>query len=96
MAIIKIYQNGRPVNNYCRFIVDTEEDIKMKCIACFDLGEFARLYPGGASILDIFGAKESLLLLIQHKNLELKNKALVCLQKIMMRSLKKQLIYIIV
>ena len=28
MAIIKIYQNGRPVNNYCRFIVDTEEDIK--------------------------------------------------------------------
>ena len=68
---------------------DTEEDIKMKCIACFDLGEFARLYPGGASILDIFGAKESLLLLIQHKNLELKNKALVCLQKIMMRSLKK-------
>ena len=68
---------------------DTEDDIKMKCIACFDLGEFARLYPGGASILDIFGAKESLLLLIQHKNLELKNRALVCLQKIMMRSLKK-------
>ena len=61
----------------------------MKCIACFDLGEFARPHPGGASILDIFGAKESLLLLIQHKNLELKNRALVCLQKIMMRSLKK-------
>ena len=28
MAIIKIYQNGRPVNNYCRFIADTEEDVK--------------------------------------------------------------------
>ena len=28
MAIIKIYQNGRPINNYCRFIVDTEEDVK--------------------------------------------------------------------
>ena len=66
-----------------------DEDIEMKCIACFDLGEFARLYPGGASILDHFKAKASLLGLIQHKNLELKNRALVCLQKIMMRSLKK-------
>ena len=28
MAIIKIYQNGRPINNYCRFIADTEEDVK--------------------------------------------------------------------
>lgn len=26
----------------------TERDIEMKCVACFDLGEFARLYPGGA------------------------------------------------
>jgi len=26
----------------------TERDIEMKCIASFDLGEFARLYPGGA------------------------------------------------
>ena len=54
-----------------------------------DLGEFARLYPGGAAILDHFGAKEYLLRLIQHKNMELKNRALVCLQKIMMKSLKK-------
>lgn len=67
----------------------TDRDIEMKCIACFDLGEFAKLYPGGASILDYFGAKDSLLFLIQHNNLELKNRALVCLQKIMMRSLKR-------
>jgi V-type H+-transporting ATPase subunit H len=67
----------------------TDRDIEMKCIACFDLGEFVRLYPGGASVLEYFGAKDSLLFLIQHNNLELKNRALVCLQKIMMRSLKK-------
>ena len=66
-----------------------EEQIEQQCIACFDLGEFARLYPGGASILEFFGAKEDLLRLIQHKNMELKNRALVCLQKIMMKSLKK-------
>ena len=63
--------------------------IEQQCIACFDLGEFARLYPGGASILEYFGAKDCLLKLIQHKNMELKNRALVCLQKIMMKSLKK-------
>ena len=55
----------------------------------FFLGEFARLYPGGASILEFFGAKDLLLKLIQNKNMELKNRALVCLQKIMMKSLKK-------
>jgi hypothetical protein len=26
----------------------TDHDIEMKCVACFDLGEFVRLYPGGA------------------------------------------------
>ena len=66
-----------------------DKEIEQQCIACFDLGEFARLYPGGAGILEYFGAKDSLLKLIQHKNMELKNRALVCLQKIMMKSLKK-------
>lgn len=26
--ILKIFQNGRPINNYNKFVVDTEEDIK--------------------------------------------------------------------
>lgn len=64
-------------------------DVEKKCIACFDIGEFARLYPGGAGVLELFGAKNALLDLITNSNLELKNKALVCLQKIMMRSFKK-------
>lgn len=63
--------------------------VEQKSIACFDLGEFSRLYPNGASVMEYFGAKDILLNLIQHTNLELKNRALVCLQKIMMRSLKK-------
>lgn len=66
-----------------------EENVEQKSIACFDIGEFARLYPAGAGILEMFKAKDSLLLLIQHKNIDLKNKALICLQKIMMRSLNK-------
>jgi len=41
------------------------------------------------SVLEHFQVKESLMKLIQNVNLELKNRALVCLQKIMMRSIKK-------
>lgn len=85
--LVKIIQNKDKFSDY---------DIEVKSIACFDLGEFARLYPGGAryfwsnfSVIEHFQAKQSLLELIQHNNLELKNRALICLQKIMMRSLKK-------
>lgn len=69
--------------------ISRSEDIDRKCIACFDLGEFAKYYPGGAGVLGHFGAKDCLLELIQHENLELKNRSLVCLQKIMMKSHKK-------
>ena len=77
--LVKLLQNSE----------NSDKQIELQCIACFDLGEFARLYPGGAGILEYFGAKDCLLKLIQHKNMELKNRALVCLQKIMMKSLKK-------
>ena len=84
--------NFEYIRRLVRFVqsnVIEDQQIEQQCIACFDLGEFVRLYPGGASILEYFGAKDCLLKLIQHKNMELKNRALVCLQKIMMRSLKK-------
>jgi V-type H+-transporting ATPase subunit H len=61
----------------------------MKCIACFDLGEFARLYPAGAYKLENLGAKNSLMELIKNQNFELKNRALVCLQKLMMRTYRQ-------
>ena len=83
------YQNSLDVKVFVQNSAVGDGQIEQQCIACFDLGEFARLYPGGASILEYFGAKDCLLKLIQHKNMELKNRALVCLQKIMMKSLKK-------
>lgn len=70
--------------------ITSEADIEKKCIACFDLGEFAKLYPSGSEVLNHFGAKEVLLELIANNNLELKNKALVSLQKIMTRSHQKK------
>jgi hypothetical protein len=66
-----------------------ERAIEMKCIACYDLGEFSRLYPGGSAVIEHFGAKDSLMELIKHNNLELKNRALICLQKLLMKTLTK-------
>ena len=83
------FSNIRKLVNIIGNKEENDITIEQKSIACFDLGEFARLYPGGASILEYFNAKDHLLLLIKHKNLELKNRALVCLQKLMMKSLKK-------
>ena len=86
------FSNFEYIRRLVRFVQNNavgDKEIEQQCIACFDLGEFARLYPGGGSILEYFGAKDCLLRLIQHKNMELKNRALVCLQKIMMKSLKK-------
>lgn len=86
------YQNFEYIRILTQIIkapIIKDGDIDKKCIACFDLGEFAKYYPGGASVITHFGAKETLLNLIQHENLELKNRSLVALQKIMMRSIKK-------
>lgn len=68
---------------------DDPKQIEQLSLACFDLGEFARLYPSGGSVLEVFKAKDVLMSLIKHKNMNLKNRALVCLQKIMMTSFKK-------
>ena len=38
--LVKIVQNPMQII--------TEHEVEMKCIACFDLGEFARCYPGGS------------------------------------------------
>ena len=45
------YNNFEYIRNIVKIIQSDacgENDIEMKCVACFDLGEFARLYPGGA------------------------------------------------
>ena len=84
--------NFEYIRRLVRFVQNSaieNADIEQQCIACIDFVEFAILYPGGAAILEHFGAKDCLLKLIQHKNMELKNRAIVCLQKIMMKSLKK-------
>jgi V-type H+-transporting ATPase subunit H len=62
------------------------EDEDVACIACFDLGEFARHYPNGRSILKRLGAKEVVMRLIEHENEQLQRCALQSISKMMVEN----------
>lgn len=62
------------------------EDEDIASVACFDIGEFARHYPNGRSILKRLGAKEVVMQLIQHENQQLQQYALQSLSKMMVQN----------
>lgn len=64
----------------------TEIDSVTVAVACFDIGEFARLYPNGKKICQNFRVKENVMLLITTKNREIAREALLCAQKIMLNN----------
>lgn len=64
----------------------TEIDSVTVAVACFDIGEFARLYPNGKKICQNFRVKENIMLLITTKNREIAREALLCAQKIMLNN----------
>ncbi|SBT46919.1 V-type proton ATPase subunit H, putative [Plasmodium ovale wallikeri] len=55
-------------------------------VACFDIGEFARLYPNGKKICQKFKVKENIMILIATKNRDIVREALLCAQKIMLNN----------
>lgn len=59
------------------------EDESVQIIALNDLGEFARFYPNGRSILKTIGAKDKVMEMLDQGSDELKQKALRCISKIM-------------
>lgn len=61
-----------------------DEDVA--AIACFDIGEFVRHYPNGRAIAKRLGAKDVVMKLIDHKNIELQRHALVCVSKMMVQN----------
>jgi len=62
---------------------DNEE---VAAIACFDIGEFVCHYPNGRSIAKRLGAKQVMMQLIQHENVDLKQQALMAVSKILVKS----------
>ncbi|SOV17388.1 vacuolar ATP synthase subunit h, putative [Plasmodium sp. gorilla clade G2] len=63
-----------------------EIDAVTVAVACFDIGEFARLYPNGKKICQKFKIKENVMILIATKDRDIVREALLCAQKIMLNN----------
>ena len=63
-------------------------DNKVKSIAAYDLGEFARYFPMGRQYLERLGVKEKIIqiMAIKDSSAELKKEAITCYQKLLMTS----------
>eukprot|EP00543_Licmophora_paradoxa_P006204 CAMPEP_0202445190 /NCGR_PEP_ID=MMETSP1360-20130828/4065_1 /ASSEMBLY_ACC=CAM_ASM_000848 /TAXON_ID=515479 /ORGANISM="Licmophora paradoxa, Strain CCMP2313" /LENGTH=527 /DNA_ID=CAMNT_0049061375 /DNA_START=46 /DNA_END=1629 /DNA_ORIENTATION=+ len=64
----------------------SSKDDDVAAIACYDIGEFVRHYPNGRAIAKRLGAKELVMPLIEHENVELQRHALQCVSKIMVNN----------
>lgn len=63
----------------------SSKDDEIAAIACYDIGEFVRFYPNGRAIAKRLGAKELVMPLIEHENLDLQRQALQCVSKMMVQ-----------
>lgn len=68
------------------------EDDRVKAIACFDIGEFARFFPFGRQYLETLNLKVQIIQLMGQPNstAELKKEAITCYQKMLMNSWNTQ------
>jgi len=64
----------------------SSKDDEVAAIACYDIGEFVRFYPNGRAIAKRLGAKELVMPLIEHENVELQRHALQCVSKMMVQN----------
>jgi len=64
----------------------SSRDDDVAAIACYDIGEFVRHYPNGRAIAKRLGAKELVIPLIEHENVEVQRHALQCVSKIMVQN----------
>jgi V-type H+-transporting ATPase subunit H len=63
----------------------SSKDDEIAAIACHDIGEFVRFYPNGKAIAKRLGAKELVMHLIEHDNVDLQRHALQCVSKMMVQ-----------
>jgi len=65
-------------------VVSDDEDVAS--VACYDIGEFVRHYPNGRSIAKRLGAKDAIMRLIDHENIDLQRHALHSVSKMMVQN----------
>lgn len=67
-------------------VLVTSEDDDVASVACYDIGEFVRHYPNGRLIAKQLGAKEAVMNLIGHENVDLQRHALHSVSKMMVQN----------
>lgn len=67
-------------------VLVTSDDDDVASVACFDIGEFVRHYPNGKLIAKQLGAKDAIMKLITHENVELQRQALHSMSKILVQN----------
>lgn len=65
-------------------LLESESSL-VKCVACWDLGEFARLHPRGRQILQQIKVKLPLMKLMEHPDAEVRRQALLSTQKLLVQ-----------
>ncbi|EPR57971.1 vacuolar ATP synthase subunit 54kD, putative [Toxoplasma gondii ME49] len=67
-------------------LLDTSTDKTTLAVACYDLGEFARLHPAGKKVCQQLKVKDRVMLMISDKDREVAGEALLCIQKLMLNN----------
>ena len=69
-----------------QYITSETPNSQVASIACYDLGEFARIHPRGRNIIQQLGIKIPLMALMEDKDPEIRKQALTAIQKLMVHN----------
>jgi len=67
-------------------LLEESKDDTVLEVACFDLGEFARLHSDGKRMLESFKAKPKIMALLNHSSPDVRKQALLSVQKLMVQN----------
>lgn len=81
-------ENLELIKTLVELVKNVGTDDRVKAIACFDLGEFARFFPLGRNFLDNLNLKSEIIKVMQRvgSSAELKKEAITCYQKLLMNT----------
>ena len=65
-------------------ILDTSSDPRSLAVACYDLSQFIQYHAAGRVIVTDLKAKERVMKLMAHENVEVTKNALLCIQRLLL------------
>jgi len=77
------YKNFQLIRELIALLDDPTSDAATIAVACYDLGEFARFYESGRSVIVHHKGKSKLMQLVEHKDDEVKKEALQASAKLL-------------